>query len=107
MAEPIESFTVDEGVDAYGVRKEVTFEGEQAVTKLTYDAEPILEAAKAERIQTADQRWGEMRKVGMIPMAVLNQINTQHQGALERKVAILAWLKANPYMVTFDKFLKA
>jgi hypothetical protein len=100
------TFEVDEGVDVYGVRKQVKFEGDQVVTKLTYDAEPMLEAAQAERIQTADQRWGEMRKVGMIPMAVLNQINTKHSGALERKAEILLWLKANPYMVTFDKFLK-
>jgi hypothetical protein len=100
------TFEVDEGVDVYGVRKEVKFEGDQVVTKLTYDAEPMLEAAHAERMQTADQRWGEMRKVGMIPMAVLNQINTKHQGALERKAEILLWLKNNPYMVTFDKFLK-
>jgi len=47
MAEPIESFTVNEGYDAYGVHKAVTFEGDQVVTKLTYDAEPLLEAAKA------------------------------------------------------------
>lgn len=100
------TFKVDEGVDRYGVRKEVSFEGDQVVTKLTYDAEPMLEAAHAERMQTADQRWGEMRKVGMIPMAVLNQINQQHQGALDRKAAILLWLKANPRMVTFDKFLR-
>jgi len=106
MAEPIESFTVNEGYDAYGVHKAVTFEGDQVVTKLTYDAEPLLEAAKAERIATADQRWGEMRKVGTIPMAVLNQINEKHDNALDRKVAILSWLKANPYLVTFDKFLK-
>jgi hypothetical protein len=107
MAEPIESFTINEGTDVYGVRKEVTFEGDQAVTKLTYDAEPILEAAHAARIQTADQRWGEMRKVGMIPMAVLNQINAKHQSALERKAAIVMWLKQNPKFVAFDKFLRA
>jgi len=47
-----------------------------------------------------------MRKVGTIPMAVLNQINEKHDNALDRKVAILSWLKANPYLVTFDKFLK-
>ena len=104
--ELVENFTLDEGVDAYGVRKEVIFEGDQAITKLTYDAAPMLEAAHAERVATAGDRWGEMRKVGVIPMAVLNQINTTNEGALERKAAILLWLKANPRMVTFDKFLK-
>ena len=101
-----ESFSVDEGVDSYGVRKEVSFEGDQIVTKLSYDATPMLEQAHAERTATAGDRWGEMRKVGVIPMVVLNQINAKHTDALERKVAILGWLKANPRMVSFDKFLK-
>jgi hypothetical protein len=104
---PIESFSVDEGVDAYGVRKQVSFEGDQIVTKLSYDAAPMLEQAHAERTATAGDRWGEMRKVGVIPMVVLNQINASTPGALDRSAKILAWLKANPRMVSFDKFLKA
>lgn len=103
---PIESFTLDEGQDAYGVRKQVTFEGDQAVTKLTYDAQPMLDQAHAERNATAGERWGEMRKVGVIPMAVLNEINARVPGALERKAEVLLWLKRNPAMVSFDKFLK-
>lgn len=102
-----ESFKVDEGVDAYGVRKEVSFEGDQIVTKLTYDAQPMLDQAHAERTATAGDRWGEMRKVGVIPMVVLNHINSTIPGQLDRTAAILAWLKANPRMVSFDKFLKA
>jgi len=104
--ELLENFTLDEGIDAYGVRKEVTFEGDQAVTKLTYDAAPMLEAAHAERIATAGDRWGEMRKVGTIPMVELNRINSTWPGAEDRKFQVLLWLKANPRMVTFDKFLK-
>ena len=102
--EPIESFTMDEGLDAYGIRKQVTFEGDQAVTKLTYDAEPILEACQAERNATAGERWGDGRKVGSIPMAVYNQV-LKIPGATERQVFILKWLKTNPAFVTFDKFL--
>ena len=104
--ELVETFSVDEGVDAYGVRKEVIFEGDQAVTKLTYDAEPMLEQAKAERNATAGQRWGELRKVGIIPMAVMNHINATIPGAVDRQVAVYRWLKANPRMVSFDGFLK-
>ena len=103
--EIIESFSLDEGVDAYGVRKQVTFEGDQAVTKLTYDAQPMLDQAHSERVQTAGQQWGEMRKVGVIPLAVLNEINNRVQGSLERSAEILLWLKNNPKMVSFDKFL--
>ena len=102
----IESVAIDEGVDANGVRKEVFIEQDQIVTKLTYDAEPMLEQAAAERAFTAGDRWGEMRKVGVIPLAVLNDINTRIQGAEERKFEVLKWLKENPRMVSFDKFLK-
>lgn len=104
--EILENFEIDEGFDAYGVRKQVIFEGDQVVTKLSYDAEPLLEAAHAERAATAGDRWGEMRKVGTIPMVVLNQINKTYQGAEERKIQIVLWLKNNPRLVTFDKFLK-
>ena len=104
--EPIESFTMDEGVDNYGTRKQVTFEGDQVVTKLTFDAQPFLEQAKAERIQTEGQRWGEGvgTKVGTIPMAVYSQ----YLGlpAEERQKFLRNWLRENPAFVTFDKFLK-
>lgn len=103
----IGSFTVDDGVHAYGVSKQVTFEGDQAVTKLTYDAEPFLEAAKAERIATAGKRWGEGigTKVGTMPMAVYNQM-MQIRGAEERAKFAHKWLLENPAFITFDKFGK-
>lgn len=102
---PIESFTMDEGVDAYGTRKQVTFEGDQAVTKLSFDAQPFLESAKAERVATAGERWGDGRKVGTIPMAVYTQF-LKIQGAEERQKYLRNWLLENPAFVTFDKFLK-
>lgn len=98
--------SIDEGVNAYGIRKQVHLEGDQIVTQLTYDAEPLLEAAEAERKATAGERWGEMRKIGVIPMAVLTQINETYKGEVERKAQILLWLKNNPRLVTFEKFLK-
>jgi pyocin large subunit-like protein len=104
--ELVENFVLDEGVDAYGVRKQVIFEGDQAVTKLTYDAAPLLDTARAERTATAGDRWGEMRKVGTIPMVELNRINAAFPGAEDRKIQVLLWLKAHPALVTFDKFLK-
>ena len=102
----IESFCLDEGVNIHGVRKQVTFEGDQAVTKLTYDAEPMLNEAHNARVQTAGQQWGEMRRVGVIPLTVLNHINATVQGSLERSAEVMLWLQRNPKMVTFDKFLK-
>lgn len=98
--------TIDEGVNPWGTRRQIILEGDQAVTKLTYDAEPLLEAAAAERAATAGERWGDMRKIGVIPMAELNRINETYRTAAERQAQILLWLRANPRMVTFDRFLK-
>ncbi len=99
------SFTIDDGWHPYGVHKQVTFEGDQAVTKLTYDAQPFLEQAAVERSLTDGDRWGDGKKVGTMPMAVYCQF-LQIQGAEERKKFVLNWLRANPAFVTFNKFLK-
>ena len=101
----IGSFTVDDGMHAYGIHRQVTFEGDQAVTKLTYDAQPFLEQAHAERIVSAGERWGDGRKVGTIPMAVYAEI-LKIKGNKERQKYALDWLRANPAFVSFDKFLK-
>ena len=100
------SVTLDEGVNAFGIRREITLEGDQAVTKLTYDAEPLLERAATLRSLTAGDSWGNGHFVGIVPMAEVTRINEMYQGAEERKRQMLLWLKANPKLVTFDKFLK-
>jgi hypothetical protein len=97
---------LDEGFDAWGTQKHIILEGDQAVTKLTYDAEPLIDAATAERHATAGERWGDGRKIGVIPMAELNRINDTYKSAEERKHQILCWLRDNPKLVTFDKFLR-
>ena len=100
------SVTIDEGVNAYGIRKQIILEGDQAVTKLTYDAEPLIEEAHARRTFTAGDRWGDGHHVGFIPMAELTRINETYKSSEERKHQILLWLKANPKLVTFDRFLR-
>lgn len=102
---PIERFKVDEGFNAYGVRKIVHFDGDEAVSQYTYDAEPIIEQCKEERIVTAGERWGDGRKIGTIPPTVMGQMMAI-RGAEERKKFLLQYLKANPAFVSFDKFLK-
>jgi hypothetical protein len=103
----IGSFTVDDGYHAYGVHKQVTFEGDQAVTKLTYDAQPFLERAHAQRAATDGDRWGEGMgtKVGEMPMAVYAEL-LKLKSAEERQKFAITWLKSNPAFVTFNKFLK-
>lgn len=102
-----ESFKLDEGVNRHGIHTELIFQGDEVVQKQTFDASPILEAAKAERIATAGERWGEMRKVGTIPIAIYNRIVTTYKTQDERRAAVLQFLKANENFVTFDKFLKS
>lgn len=98
--------TLDEGVNAFGVRREITLEGDQAITKLSYDATPLIERAKEARHLTAGDSWGNGHFIGIVPMAELTRINETYQGAEERKRQMVLWLKANPKLVTFEKFLK-
>lgn len=100
------SVTIDEGVNDFGVRREIILEGDQAVTKLSYNAGPMIEHAAELRALTAGDRWGEGHFVGIVPMAEVTRINETYQGAEERKRQMVLWLKANPKLVTFEKFLK-
>ncbi len=102
---PIESFVLDEGTDAYGTQTRVKFESDQIVKVQTFDAEPIVEACKAERNATAGERWGEMRKVGSIPMAVYTQA-LAIADQKERHKYLRTWLKTNTAFVTFDRYLR-
>ena len=101
-----ESFKMDEGVNRHGIHTELIFQGDEVVQKQSFDASPIIEACKAERIATAGQRWGEMRKVGSIPIASDNRNVATHKNQEERRAAVLMYIKANSDFATFDKFLK-
>ena len=98
--EQLERFTVDEGTDANGVHKQVTFQDDQYVTKLTFDAEPILKEAEATRQSTEGQPWGEGKVVGKLPLAVMNQLMAI-QDRTERDVATMNWLRNNPAFITY------
>lgn len=74
-----------------------------AIEKI-YDAESFLETAQSMRSATAGERWGDTRHVGFIPMAELGKMMRQ-DGGFDRK-RVVAYLKANPALCTFDKLLK-
>jgi hypothetical protein len=76
----------------------------KTVIEKQYDAEPFLKTAAEQRAVTAGECWGEMRHVGFVPMAELATMMRQDGGI--DQVRLRAWLKANPALVTFDKFLK-
>lgn len=75
----------------------------KTVYEKSYDAQPFLDAAAEERALTRGERWGEGRKVGTIPMAELATM--MRQDGTIRPERVIAWLKANQAMVTFEKFL--
>lgn len=102
----MDDFHIIESANEYGISRDIRVEGDSAITKQTYDAEPMLEYAAKMRAETQSASWGNGRFVGVIPYAELNRINAEHQGAEARKHAILSWLRDNPKLVTFDKFLK-
>jgi len=106
MQEHVGNFTMDMGLDPYGTRKQMIFEGDQVVTKRTFDAEPLLKEAHAARVATAGQRWGEGvgNRVGTVPMTLYT--DTLHMSPRDRHEYLKKWLRANPAFVTFDKFLK-
>ena len=70
----------------------------------TYDAEPFVAACADARASTEGERWGDMRHVGTIPMAELATMMRQDGGIDMARVR--AWLKQNPALVTFSKYLK-
>lgn len=100
-----ENVTVDEGFDAYGTHKSLTFEGDQLVIKTSFDAQPLIEEAKAMRNATAGERWGDMRRVATIPMAIYAKA-IQIKDNRERQKYLRTYLQQNPAFVTFDKYLK-
>ena len=102
----IDDFHIIESANEYGIARDIRVEGDSIVTKQTYDAAPLIEAAHQARVASDGQRWGDGHFVGIIPMAELTRINTTYQSSEERKHQILSWLRDNPKLVTFDKFLK-
>lgn len=76
----------------------------KTVFQKTFDAEPFLKAAEANRQFTAGERWGEGKRVGTIPMAVLGQFMRQ-DGGLDKK-RLTQWLRENPAFVSYEPFLK-
>lgn len=76
----------------------------KTVIQKTYDAQPLLDRAAEMRARTEGERWGEMRYVGTIPDAELATMMRQDGGIDKKRVN--AWLKRNPDLVAFSKFLK-
>jgi hypothetical protein len=100
-----ESVSVDEGVDAYGTRTQLKFEGDSLIVQKSFDGKGMADACKAINTATAGQRWGEMRHVGTLPMAVYGKA-LAFKDNRERIKYIRNWLAQNPDFITFDRYMK-
>lgn len=101
----VDDLHVVEAPDAYGISKEMKVEDGRLIVRSTMDVEPLLEAAAEERAATAGQRWGEMRKIGTVPMHIYQQYMTIRD-RVERQAFIMKWLRDNPAFQTFDRAFK-
>lgn len=100
-----ENVTVDEGVDAYGTRTQIHFEGDSLIIQKSFDGHELAEQCKAINKATEGQRWGEMRHVGTLPMAVYGKA-LAFKDNRERIKYIKDWLRQNPDFITFGRYMK-
>ncbi len=101
-----EGVTVDEGVNAQGVRTKYHFESDGGlVLQKTFDAEPYLKEAAQARADTAGKGWGDGRIVGKIDPVAYATISRIRDRA-ERDKAILAYFRERPAFVKFDGYYK-
>lgn len=84
------------GVDTY-----YESNGEQDRASITQNVDDILEHAHEMRRETAGEKYGEMRKIGVIPMSVIGQ--AMREGWLTDEKRIRQWLRENPAFKTFDR----
>lgn len=100
-----ENVTVDEGVNRYGYRTQMHFEGDYMIRQRTYDAEPLLQRAQQIREQTDGTRWGEGQFVGTLPMHEAVRILAIHDDK-ERQKAIRLFFQENPMLCGNSKYLR-
>lgn len=100
-----ENVTVDEGVDAYGTRTRLHFEGDNLIVQKSFDGQGLADQCKAINNATAGQRWGEMRHVATLPMVVYAQAAAIKENRA-RQAFIRDWLQKNPHFITFDRYMK-
>lgn len=98
-------FHVDEGVNPHtGVRTEYFFEGDQVVTRKTWDAEPYIQRAKEMRARNEGKKWGEGREVGVIPPWAIHITHIPDRQERDREMK--RFFRENPVFLAYDAFIK-
>ena len=100
-----ENVSFVDNVSKDGVITNLSFEGEELIVKRTYDATPHLEYARQAREATDGQNWGTGRMIGHIPPVEYAKF-LMIKDNVERKKAIMVWLRQNTAFTMFHKALK-
>jgi hypothetical protein len=79
----------------------VEFSDDQARSTISQDVTDILDAAAEERAVTRGERYGNIRKVGTMPEAVVGQ--AMREGWFYDQAAVRKWLQENPAFLTFER----
>lgn len=74
-------------------------ETQRATTEQNVD--DILEYAADMRMATQGEKYGDMRKMGVMPMSVIGQ--AMREGWLMDQNKMREWFRLNPKFKTFDK----
>jgi hypothetical protein len=91
-----------------GVTTQVKVEDGALIVRDSFDADPFLKAAEQSRQQTDGQRWGDGKKIGTIPPAVLSRYFeiVAERGNEEGDKFVHEFFVKNPAFVHFEKYLK-
>jgi hypothetical protein len=77
------------------------FADENARATTSQDVTELLEYAAEERALTAGEKYGDMRKMAVMPMAVVGQ--AMREGWLFDKARVRQWVEENKKFKTFDR----
>ena len=100
-----ENYTIDDGTNDWGVRKQIHLQGDNVIVQKTFDAAPLLKECAQARQATEGQNWGEGKIVGTID-PVAYELISMIRDRKERSQAIKDYFRRNPAMVKFDRYHK-
>lgn len=79
----------------------VESEGDTQRITTHQNVDAILEDAAEQRAETSGQKYGEFRKVAVMPMSVVGQ--AMREGWLYDQNKVRQWVRDNPAFLTFER----
>ena len=100
-----ENVSIDEGVNACGVRTIFHFEGEDLITQKQQDMTQALEHVRQMRERNEGKSWGEGKEVGHIP-ALFYAPMLLEPDRDKRKKMVKQFFRENPAFCAYPAYLK-